>query len=123
EQLLADTQDVIDIDDPLAMGRANHIPQQHLAVFDRAAPEAVAVEMQQVEREIGEPLRLAIGNSLAQPIQMSNAALIGNGDLAIQNHFRQPRIEERSEGLPEEPCTVMPIATKQHEALTRKNGD
>jgi hypothetical protein len=31
---------VIDIDDPLATSRADEIPQQHLGVFDRAAPES-----------------------------------------------------------------------------------
>jgi len=39
----ADTQDVINIDDPLAPGATNHVPQQHLAVFDGAAPGTSAV--------------------------------------------------------------------------------
>src|SRR6266566_2731277 len=46
EQLFADTYDVIDINDPLATSRADDIPQQQLAVFDRTAPKIMVVEMQ-----------------------------------------------------------------------------
>ena len=101
EQLLTDPQDVIDVDNPFAPRRADHIPQQHLAVFNWAAPEILAVEMQQIEREIGEPLRSTVAYGIAQRIEMRDAALIGNRDLAIQNHRRQPGIEQRPERFPE----------------------
>jgi hypothetical protein len=109
----------------LAPCRANHIPQQHLAVFNRAAPEVVPVEVQQVEREIGKPVGSPLAYGIAQPVEMRNAAVIGDRDFAVQNHCRQPRIEHRPEWLPEAPGAVVPIAAEQHElaAVTRKNGD
>ena len=65
-----------------------------------------------------------IGNDLAQPIQMSNATIIRNGNLAIQNHLRQPRLEQPSERLSEEPCAVLAIAAEQHKlAVPRQHRD
>ena len=92
---------MIDIDDALAPRCANHIPQQHLAVVDRTAPEVVAIEVQEVKREISKPLRVTPGDGLAQGVEMGDAAVIGNGDLAIQNHGRQPGLDEPPKGLPE----------------------
>jgi len=37
---------MIDIDDPRAPRRADHVAQQHLAVLDRATPQVVPVEVQ-----------------------------------------------------------------------------
>ena len=92
---------MIDIDDSLATSRADDITQQNLAVFDRAAPEILAVEMQQIEREIGEPLRPTVASGIAQRVEMRYAAIIRNRDLTIQNHRRQPGIEQRPERFPE----------------------
>jgi hypothetical protein len=85
----------------LATSHANHIPQQHLAVFNRTAQEVVAVEVQEVECEIGKLLEPPVAEDIAQRVEMRDAALIGNGDLAIQNLRRQPGIEQRPERFPE----------------------
>ena len=79
---------MIDIDDPLAPCHADHIPQQHLAVFDRAAPEIVAIEVQEIEGEIGEPVWPAFADGIAQRVEMRDAAIVRGCDLAIQNHWR-----------------------------------
>jgi hypothetical protein len=91
EQLFADAQEVIDIDDPRAPCRADHIAQQHLPVLDRAAPEVVAVEMQEIESELGEPLRPPLTYGIAQGVEMRHAATVRDGNLAIQHHWRQPQ--------------------------------
>src|SRR4051812_28215684 len=46
EQLPADAVDMVDTDDPLAPGRADHVAQQRLAVLDRPSPQIVPVEVQ-----------------------------------------------------------------------------
>jgi hypothetical protein len=84
----------------------------------------VAIKMQQVEREIGEPLWAPFADGIAQPIEMRDATVIGDRDLTVQNHRRQCGTERRPEGLPEYPGPVIPIAAEQLElAVTRKDGD
>ena len=108
----------------LATSHANHIPQQHLAVFNGAAPEIVAIEVQEVESEIGEPVRSHLADGIAQRVEMRDAAIVGNGDLTIQHHSRQLGMDQRPEGLAEEPCAVIPIPAEQHElAVARKDSD
>jgi hypothetical protein len=43
---------VVDIDDPLASHHADHIAQHRFAVLNRARAQVVAVEVEQVEREM-----------------------------------------------------------------------
>jgi len=70
--------------------RADDVAQQHLAVLDPATAQVVAVEMQQVESEIGEAIRPARGDRLAQRIEVRHAALVGHCDLAVEHHRGQP---------------------------------
>jgi hypothetical protein len=82
---------VVDIDDPVVSGRADDVAQQGLAILDRAAAQVVAVEVQQVEGEVGELLRSACRYRFTQRIDMRDAAVIRQGDLAVQHHCRQAR--------------------------------
>jgi hypothetical protein len=47
----------------------------------------VAVNVEQVEREIGESVRLPAGNRVIEQIQMRDAALVGHGDLAVEHQL------------------------------------
>ena len=51
----------------------------------------VTVHRTEIEGEIGEPLGAALGDGVAQRVQMRNATVIGNRDLPVQNHCRQSR--------------------------------
>jgi hypothetical protein len=114
---------VIDIDDPLASSSTDNIPQQHLAVFDRAPPEVVAVEVQQVKGEIG------IRSDRRSAMASLNASCVtprssGHGDLAIQNHRRKPGLDQWPKRLPELWSAVMPVAAEQSELVpTGKDRD
>ena len=69
---------------------------------------------------IGKPL----GNGLAQRVKVRDAAIVRNGNLAIESHSRQPSVDKWPERLSEEPRAVVAISAEQHElAVTRKNGD
>ena len=65
------------------------------------APEIVAIEVQKIEGEIGEPVRSHLPDGIAQRIEMRDAAIIGDRDLAVQDDRWQPGIEQRCEGFPE----------------------
>src|SRR5205814_1672211 len=70
------------------------------------------------------PNRTCPAGGVAQRVEMRDAAIVGNGDLAIQHHCRHLGIHQRPEGLSEEPRAVIPIAAEQHKlAVTRKDGD
>ena len=82
------------------------------------------MKVQEVENEIGEPHRSIVAYGIAQRVEMRDAAIVGNRDLAIQDHRWQPGIDQRPEGLSEEPRAIIPIAAEQHKlAVTRKDGD
>ena len=49
EELPAIADGVVDIDDPLASRLVQHLPQHLLPALDRAAPQVVAVDVQEVE--------------------------------------------------------------------------
>ena len=100
---------MIDIDDPVATRRANHISQQHLAVFDRAAPEVVAIEVQQIEREVGKPVGSALAYGIAQRVQMRHAATVRNGNLTIKYHRRQLGLDQMPERFPEQLVRSYPL--------------
>jgi hypothetical protein len=95
-----------------ALGRADHIPQQRLPVFDWAAAKVVAVEMKKVEGEEREPLEAAGRDRLARRVDMGDA-LVGHRDLAIQHHRRQPGQDKRSERLGEQRGAVVAVAAQQ----------
>ena len=46
----------------------------------------MAVEVEEIEGEIREPLGAALAQRLGQEVDMGDAALVGHGDLAVQHH-------------------------------------
>ena len=68
---------MIHIDDPFAPSGADHVAQQRFAVLYRAASQVVAIEVQQVEGEIGEPVGAALGYGLGQRVNVRDATVIG----------------------------------------------
>ena len=56
-------------------------------MLDPAAPQVVAVDVQQVEGVIGEPLGLALRYGIVEEIEMRHATIIGNGDLAVDDQL------------------------------------
>ena len=78
---------VVDIEHALARGLLEHRSEQSFSLLDRVAAQVVAVNAEQVEREIGEPVRLPAGNRIVDQIQMRDAALVGHGDLAVEHQL------------------------------------
>ena len=76
-----------DKDQPWAVDAIEHSAQQCLALFDWAAPEVVTVEEKQVEREVGEPIRLATIERVLEVADVRHATVIRDGDLAVQHDF------------------------------------
>jgi hypothetical protein len=82
------------------------------------------MKVQEVENEIGEPLRSIVAYGIARRVEMRHAATVRNADPTIKYHRWQPGIDQRPEGLSEEPRAVIPIAAPQHKlAVTRNNRD
>jgi hypothetical protein len=75
QQLTANADHVVDHDDPLAAGGADDVAPQRLEILDRAGPQIMAVEVEQVEGEISEPLGPALAHGLGQQVDMGDAAL------------------------------------------------
>jgi len=69
-------------------------------LLDGATAEIVAIEMQQVEGEIGEAIGPPIGDGVLQITYMRDAAIVGDGDLAVENHLTAER-QQFAEGLAE----------------------
>jgi hypothetical protein len=76
---------VVDIDDALALNIVDHASQGCFALFDRAPPQVVAVQMQQIKGKVRQ-LVGAGGDGVVQRIDMRDSAIVGHGDLAIQHH-------------------------------------
>jgi len=49
--------------------------------------DIVAVDVQQVEGEIDEPVRLAPGDRVVEEVEMRDAAIVRHGDLAIDDQL------------------------------------
>ena len=79
------TDDMIDRDKPRTAGDGNDVLQQRLAMLDRGAAQIMAVEVEKVEGEIGEPLGPALAQRLVQRVDMGDAALVGHDDLAVEH--------------------------------------
>jgi hypothetical protein len=74
----------------LVTGCADNLAQQRLAVLDRAGAQVVAVEVEKVEGEIGEPLGSTLAHRLVSKSIMGDAVLVGHRDLAVEDERRQP---------------------------------
>ena len=115
EELPAIADRVVDIDDPLASRLVEHLPQHLLPPLDRAAPQVVAVDVQQVEGVIDQPVRLAPRDRVVEEVEMRDAAIVGHGDLAIDDQL-VPGGGERGEGRAEGFRPVIPVAADQRQA-------
>jgi hypothetical protein len=71
-----------------------------------------AVQMQQIEGEIRQPVRPALGHGVVQPVDVGDAAIVGNSDLTIEHH-RPAGDGKLSEGRAEHRCVVEPLAAQQ----------
>src|SRR5262249_31738841 len=88
-QLLPDAHDVIHTQAPRASCGPDTLPQQALAVFDWAAQGGGAVEVQKIEREVSKPVQPPLGYRIAQRVEMGDAAIVRNGNLPVQHHWRE----------------------------------
>jgi hypothetical protein len=84
---MAITDNVIEAHDPFATGVVDHLLQQCFAVLDAATPQVVAVRIEQVECEIGEPILLLIGKSIVECVDVRDPALIRDRDLTVEDNL------------------------------------
>jgi hypothetical protein len=103
---------VVHIDNPLAAGFIEDVPEKRLALFDRAAAQVVTVVVQQIEGEVGEPLGAAAGERVSQCIKMGHAPLVRYRDLAIE-HQGLPARGELPEGSAEQRRAVDTVPAHQ----------
>ena len=115
EELPAVADGVVDIDDPLAPRLVEHLPQHLFPLLDRAAPQVVAVDVQEVEGVIDQPVRLAPRDRVVEEVEMGDAAIVGHGDLAIDDQL-VPGGDERGKGRAEGFRPVIPVAADQRQA-------
>jgi hypothetical protein len=87
KQLGAPTYDVIDADDAWTGDLNNRLPEQLFTVLDRMAAQIVTIEVQEVEREIGEPIRSVPSDGVVKVVDTCDTALVGYGDFAVQDNF------------------------------------
>jgi len=115
EELPAVADGVIDIDDPLAPRRVEHLPQHLLPPLDRAASQVVAVDVQEVEGVIGQPVGLAPRDRVVEEVEMRDAAIVGHGDFAV-DHQLMSGGGERGERCAEGFRPVISVAADQRQA-------
>jgi hypothetical protein len=101
-----------DIDDAITGGFREDLAQQRLAMLDRAAPQIVAVEIQQIESEISQALRAAAAECVGQCVEMRHAALVWNRDLAIHDD-RMTGCRQGTEGIAKQPRPINAVAAQE----------
>ena len=109
--------------DALAAGRTDDIAQQRLPILERAAAQVVAIKVQHVEREVGEPLGTTFRDRLIQRVDVRHAALIGHGDLAVEHHRGQAGIGQGTEWFAEQRGVVAAIAAQQGQPVAGDDRD
>ena len=62
------------------------LTQHRLALLDQAAPQVVAVEVRQVEREVGQPVGLAPAYGVVQRVDVGDAAIVAGSSVASPGH-------------------------------------
>jgi hypothetical protein len=87
EQAMAITDNVIEAHDPFATGVVEHLLQQCFAVLDGATPQVVAVRIEQVECEIGEPILLLTSESIVECVDVRHTALIRDRDFTVEDNL------------------------------------
>ena len=83
----AAADDVVDIDQARTADIIERLTQQRFAVFNRTAAQIPRVQMQQIEREINEPIRASPGDRIVKVADMGDAAVIRHGDFAVEHDF------------------------------------
>jgi hypothetical protein len=78
---------VVDVDDPLASRLVEHPAQHLLAMLDPASPEVMAVDVQQVESVIDEPLGLPLRDGIVEEVEVRHAAVVRDRDLAVDHQL------------------------------------
>ena len=68
-------------------------------LLDRTAPQVVAVDVQQVEGVIHQPVRLAPRDRVLEEVEMGDAAIVGHGDLAIDDQLVPGGSETRNDKI------------------------
>jgi hypothetical protein len=76
---------MIDIEDPRAAGPLQRVGEERLAVVNRASREVVAVQVQQIERVVCEPLRLAASDGIVKAVEVGDAARVRAGYFAVED--------------------------------------
>ena len=91
EQYVAPRGYVIEIDQARTLGLVESRPQQRLPLFDPAAAQVMAVQVQQIEGEIDEPIRPAPGDGVLQIADLRDTAIVGHRDLAVEHDLAVER--------------------------------
>jgi hypothetical protein len=90
---------MVDIDEPRTARLLENAPEQLLSSLDWAGPQIVAVEVHQIESEVGEPLGPALSDGVLQVIDMGYAPIVWDRDFSIENQLtagREQPIERRA---------------------------
>jgi hypothetical protein len=87
EQLGAVPGHMVDVREPGTTGVLENATEQFLPSLDRAGPQIVAVQAQQVETEIGEPLGPALGDGVLQVADVGHAPIVRNRDFPIEDQL------------------------------------
>lgn len=69
--------------------------------------------MHQVEREIGKAFRLPPNDCVLQGVDMGDAAVVGNGNLAVDRHGVPDAAERVGERRPERDGSIEAVAGHQ----------
>jgi hypothetical protein len=109
EQLGAVPGYMVDIDEPRTPGVLENAPEQLLSSLDRAGPQIVAVEVHQIESEVGEPLGPALSDG-----DMGYAPIVWDRDFSIQNQLPAGR-EQPIEGCPKQRRAIVTVPADQLE--------
>jgi hypothetical protein len=75
----------------------------------------VAVEVEEVESEIGESLGPALAQRLGQRIDMGDATLAGHRDLTVEDHRGQSGVGERPKRFAEHRGAVVAVAADERD--------
>jgi len=87
EQLGAAPGHMVDTDEPRTPGVLDHMSEQRFSTLYRAGPQIAAIEVQQVESEIGEPFGSALGDSVLQVADVGYAPIVWDRDFPIEDQL------------------------------------
>src|SRR5262249_53976251 len=79
--------DMIDVDEERAPDRAQQLHEHRLALDERATAKVAAVEVEEIEGEVGEHCRIASPHRRREVVEVGDAALVGRSDLAVEHNL------------------------------------